>query len=149
MNKIIVLDFGGQYCHLISRRIRDLGVFAEVWPPDVLENKIKDDKEIKGIILSGGALSVYEKNAPEFNKEILRLSIPVLGICYGHQLIAHLMGGKVISGKSGEYGLSELEISKNAGILSGLTKKTNVWMNHRDVVVSLPPPFRPWPKPNR
>ena len=77
MDKIVVLDFGGQYCHLISRRIRDLGVFAEVWPSETPENKIKNDKNIKGLILSGGALSVYDKNAPKFDNKILPLSMPI------------------------------------------------------------------------
>ena len=138
MDKITILDFGGQYCHLISRRIRDFGVLAEVVPSDISVNKLSDGKNIKGIILSGGARSVYEKNAPKFNKEILRLSKPILGICYGHQLVAHLMGGKVISGESGEYGLMRLEIKNPSNILAKLAKTTNVWMNHRDTVISLP-----------
>src|SRR3989338_5093834 len=105
MDKIIILDFGGQYCHLISRRIRDFGVLAEVMPSNTSVKTLQADKSIKGIILSGGARSVYEKDAPKFDKEILNLNLPILGICYGHQLIAHLMGGTVVSGKSGEYGL--------------------------------------------
>lgn len=141
MHKIIILDFGGQYCHLISRRIRDLGVLAEVMPSDISAGKIIKDKEIKGLILSGGARSVYEKNAPKFDKKILGLNIPILGICYGHQLIAHSLGGKVISGKSGEYGLAKLEIKKNQGILAGLEKTKKVWMNHRDAVTILPQSF--------
>ncbi len=134
MDKIVILDFGGQYCHLISRRIRDFGVLTEIVPSDISAEKISKDKNIKGIILSGGARSVYEKNAPKFDKKIMQLSIPVLGICYGHQLIAHLMGGKVISGKSGEYGLMKLNIKKPA-------KTKNVWMNHHDIVISLPKSF--------
>jgi len=108
MDKIVILDFGGQYCHLISRRIRDFGVRAEVMPSNISAKLLLADKSIKGIVLSGGARSVYEKDAPKFDKEILKLSMPILGICYGHQLIAHLMGGKVVSGKSGEYGLMKL-----------------------------------------
>ncbi len=141
MDKIAVLDFGGQYCHLISRRIRDFGVSAEVMPPNTPTKSLLRDKSIKGIILSGGARSVYEKNAPKFDRQILNLSIPILGICYGHQLIAHLMGGKVISGKSGEYGLMKLNIRKAEGILAHLGKSRNVWMNHRDIVASLPKAF--------
>ncbi len=97
MNKIIILDFGGQYCHLIARRIRDFGVPTEIMPSDISIKILQSDKSIMGIILSGGARSVYEKNAPKFDKKILNLNLPILGICYGHQLIAHLMGGKVIS----------------------------------------------------
>ncbi len=141
MDKVVILDFGGQYCHLISRRIRDLGVSAEVMPSNTSPKVLQADKSIKGVILSGGARSVYEKDAPKFDQNILRLSIPILGICYGHQLIAHLLGGKVISGKSGEYGLMKLNVKKADGVLVRLGKLKNVWMNHRDVVVRLPKSF--------
>lgn len=141
MDKIIILDFGGQYCHLISRRIRDFGVRAEVMSSDTSVEVLRADKSIKGIILSGGARSVYEKNAPKFEKEVLNLSIPILGICYGHQLIAHLMGGKVVSGKSGEYGLMKLNIKNEEEILVRFGKSKNVWMNHRDIIVRLPKSF--------
>ena len=141
MDKIIILDFGGQYCHLISRRIRDFGVCAEVVSSNISAKTIQADKSIKGIILSGGARSVYEKGAPKLDKEILNLNLPILGICYGHQLIAHLMGGKVLSGKSGEYGLMKLSIKKADEILAHLEKSKNVWMNHRDIVVRLPKSF--------
>lgn len=141
MNKIVILDFGGQYCHLISRRIRDFGVNSEVMSSNVSAKVLQADKAIKGIILSGGARSVYDKDAPKFDKEILNLSVPILGICYGHQLIAHLMGGKVLSGKSGEYGLMKLDIKNESGILSRFGKSKNVWMNHRDIVIKLPQSF--------
>jgi len=141
MDKIIILDFGGQYCHLISRRIRDFGVLAEVMPSNTSVKTLQADKSIKGVILSGGARSVYEKDAPKFDKEILNLNLPILGICYGHQLIAHLMGGKVLSGKSGEYGLMKLSIKNGQEILARLGKSKNVWMNHRDIVVQLPKSF--------
>lgn len=141
MDKIIILDFGGQYCHLISRRIRDFGVRAEVMPSNTSAKILKADKSVKGIILSGGARSVYEKGAPKFDKDILNLSIPVFGICYGHQLVAHLMGGKVVSGKSGEYGLMKLNIKNGEEILAHLGKSRNVWMNHRDIVVQIPKSF--------
>jgi GMP synthase (glutamine-hydrolysing) len=162
MDKIIVLDFGGQYCHLISRRIRDLGVYSEVKPASKsnelvgqglsLANKSRpkglpnDIQDIKGIILSGGAASVYDKNSPKCDLSILRFQIPdskfkipVLGICYGHQLIAYLDKGKVISGTAGEYGITELTIKKPSRLLKGFGKvKTLVWMNHKDVVKELP-----------
>ena len=142
MDRIIVLDFGGQYCHLISRRIRDTGVYSEVLPNDVPVSKLRRIKGLKGIILSGGAASVYDKHAPMCDKNILELGVPVLGICYGHQLIAFLEQGRVISGGAGEYGLTELSISGESRLLRGLGKKEGVWMNHRDVVKSLPPGYR-------
>ena len=141
MDKILIFDFGGQYCHLISRRIRDAGVFAEVVPSSTQAKRVKRDKEVRGIILSGGARSVYEKNAPKFDKNVLRLPVPVLGICYGHQLIAHLLGGRVVSGKSGEYGMMKLVTLKNTDIFAGIPKSQGVWMNHRDIVTSLPRGF--------
>ncbi len=142
MHKIVILDFGGQYCHLISRRIRDAGVFAEVVPSDISAEKAKKGKDIKGIILSGGARSVYEKNAPKFDKKILNLNIPILGICYGHQLIAHLLGGRVVSSKSGEYGLATLKnTGSHIGIFSKIPRAHPVWMNHGDVVTDLPKEF--------
>ena len=141
MDKIIILDFGGQYCHLISRRIRDFGVRAEVISSNVSARLLQADTSIKGIILSGGARSVYEKDAPKFDKNILNLPIPILGICYGHQLIAHLMGGTVVSGKSGEYGLMKLNIKKGEKILAHPGTVKNVWMNHGDIVIRLPESF--------
>ena len=143
MQKVLILDFGGQYCHLIARRIRDAGVFAEVVPSDISAAKIKKDKDIKGIILSGGARSVYEKNAPKFDKKILSLKIPIFGICYGHQLIAHILGGRVVSGELGEYGLTKIKIDvkRQFSICAGMPKSSNVWMNHKDVVVGMPKGF--------
>lgn len=138
MGRIIVLDFGGQYCHLISRRIRDLGVYSEVLPNDVSAYDLKKIKGLKGIILSGGAASVYDKDAPKCDKTILKLGIPVLGICYGHQLISFFEQGKVIGANSGEYGLTELNITDKSELLKGLNKKESVWMNHKDIVESLP-----------
>jgi len=138
MQRILVLDFGGQYCHLISRRIRDLGVYSEVLPNDTAISELKKIRGIKGIILSGGAASVYDKNSPKCDKEILNLGLPVMGICYGHQLIAFLEGGKVTKGYSGEYGLTELELMRKEKLVAGLDGKEQVWMNHRDIVEKLP-----------
>jgi len=137
MDTIIILDFGGQYCHLISRRIRDFGVYAEVLSSSTQIEELKKIPNLKGLILSGGAASVYDKNSPKLDKEILHIRIPVLGICYGHQLIAFLENGEVESGKSGEYGITELQIFGLNSLLSGLNKIENVWMNHKDVVKSL------------
>ena len=141
MNKIVILDFGGQYCHLISRRIRDMGVFAEILPSDVSAKVLAADKDVKGIILSGGARSVFEKNAPKFDKKNLTLKVPVFGICYGHQLLAHMYGGKVVSSKGGEYGQTEMRVKDAKGILKNVSKVENVWMNHGDVVEKLPVSF--------
>ncbi len=136
---IIVLDFGGQYCHLISRRIRAMGVDARVMPSDTPAGELKS---ASGIILSGGAASVFDANAPRLDKSILSLGIPVLGICYGHQLIAHSIGGRVAAGDSGEYGVTELRIKNKNGILSNFLVPVNVWMNHRDIVTELPSDYR-------
>lgn len=137
MDIIIVLDFGGQYTHLISRRIRDLNVFSKVLPVETSVEKIKAINGLKGVILSGGAASVYDKDSPKCDKSILDLGVPILGICYGHQLISFLDSGKVSSGKKGEYGITELEVKMKSTIMDGVGKKLNVWMNHRDIVENL------------
>ena len=142
---ILILDFGGQYCHLIGRRIREKGVYSEIVSPGISEKqlqKISEKFKIKGIVLSGGPSSVYEKNAPRLPKAIFRLGLPILGLCYGHQLLAYLMGGKVIPVKKREYGISFAKIKKASGILNGLKKKERVWMSHGDAVLSCPPGFK-------
>src|SRR5512136_1460188 len=104
---ILVLDFGGQYCHLIGRRIREHGVFSEIVPHDITVAEIKALQEkfnIKGIVLSGGPSSVYEPNAPQVDPAILDMNLPVLGLCYGHQLIAQIVKGKVEPAVCKEYG---------------------------------------------
>lgn len=135
---ILIVDFGGQYCHLISRRIRDFGVATKIVPSNISVEEIQRDKTVRGIILSGGALSVFGKDAPTFDARIFSLPIPFLGICYGHQLLAHHLGGTVRVGKSGEYGLTPLVVHSRSGVLKGLPQKESVWMNHRDVVVRIP-----------
>ena len=138
MDRIVVLNFGGQYSHLIARRVRELGVYAEVLPGDT---PAKNLKEIKGIILSGGASSVYDKTSPKCDKKIFELNVPVLGICYGHQLIAYLNGGSVVKSKIGEYGTTKLFLRKKSMLLNGMKKNGKVWMNHQDVVKKLPKGF--------
>jgi len=138
MDKIIVLDFGGQYCHLISRRIRDFGVYSEVLPPSTTKEQLSRIQDIKGLILSGGAASVYDNSSPKCSKEILTVGVPILGICYGHQLIAYLENGKVNSGDAGEYGTTELKIVSRGSLFDGLSGVKKVWMNHKDVVTKLP-----------
>lgn len=134
MEKILVLDFGSQYTHLIARRIRQLGVYSEIKHPGV---SWKDLKDVKGIILSGGPTSVHEKDAPTISKRILNSKTPVLGICYGHQLIAHSFGGKLESGNAMEYGFARLKIKQNP-LFEDLEQEETVWMSHGDHVTELP-----------
>jgi len=141
---ILVLDFGGQYCHLIGRRIREHGVYSEIVPQDITPDEIKKLNEkfnVKGLILSGGPSSVYEPNAPRLDPQILELDLPVLGLCYGHQLVAQLVNGKVEPAACKEYGVARVEIDKPVGVLEGLGEKEKVWMSHGDTVFSLPPDF--------
>ncbi len=133
MDKILVLDFGGQYCHLIARRIRALNVYSEVAAPTVT-----NFRDVKGIILSGGPSSVFSVRAPEFNPNVFKQNIPILGICYGHQLIAHYFGGRVIPLPIKEYGKSILEIKDHRDLFKGLGKKEIVWMSHGDTIEKVP-----------
>ncbi|MBI2017635.1 glutamine-hydrolyzing GMP synthase [Candidatus Daviesbacteria bacterium] len=140
---IILVDFGSQTAHLISRRIRELGVEVYIATPEVALEKIKELKP-KGIILSGGPASVYEKNSPTVEKEIFNLGIPILGICYGQQLMCHLLGGEVKPGYRKEYGPAVLNLEsgiQNSELLKDLPKSFNVWMSHGDNVVKLPKGF--------
>lgn len=141
---ILVLDFGGQYCHLIGRRIREQKVYSEVVPFDITPTEIKSLSgkfNIKGLVLSGGPSSVYVENAPKVNKEILNMGFPILGICYGHQLLAYMFGGEVKPGKEKEYGITYVTITKPNKILVELRKREKVWMSHGDTVYKLPEEF--------
>jgi len=135
---IAVLDFGGQYCHLIARRVRQLGVYSEILPSNIPPSEIKSRLEIKGVILSGGPASVYEDNPPQFDESILEMGLPVLGLCYGHQLIAHIIGGDVRAGEKREYGITHITVNKPVDILHGSNPSEKVWMSHGDTVYSLP-----------
>jgi GMP synthase (glutamine-hydrolysing) len=144
VDAILVLDFGGQYCNLIARRIREHKVYSEIVPCNITPKEIKElDKNmnLKGLILSGGPWSVYEKNAPKFDHRILKLGIPVLGLCYGHQLIAYFSKGKVEPGTKKEYGIAHIVVDKPIGVLKGLNREENVWMSHGDTVYELPEDF--------
>lgn len=141
MDKILVLDFGGQYCHLIARRIRDLGVYSEILSSDIKAEDLKKIDGLKGMILSGGAASVYDKDAVKCDLEIMNIGIPILGICYGHQLIASIKKGEVKSASSGEYGITDLKILNNSALFNNLKKEQKVWMNHKDIVKKLPKDF--------
>jgi len=137
---IIVLDFGAQYGHLIANRIRRLGAYSEILPHDTSVEELRA-KNACGIILSGGPKSVYEDDGLSMDPKIFDLNIPVLGICYGHQLLVHMLGGTVERGTVHEFGKSELTILKKAGILSAFPDHSIVWMSHVDRVTSLPPGF--------
>lgn len=141
---ILVLDFGGQYCHLIGRRIREHGVYSEIVPHDISPEEVQALNQkfnIKGLILSGGPSSVYETNAPKLHPRILEVNLPILGLCYGHQLLAQITSGKVEPASCKEYGIAQVAIDKPVGILEGLSEKEQVWMSHGDTVIAPPPEF--------
>ncbi|WXG46672.1 MAG: glutamine-hydrolyzing GMP synthase [Candidatus Atabeyarchaeum deiterrae] len=143
---VLVIDFGGQYAHLITRRIREIGVYSELTVySDVREDNFLSERNLGAVILSGGPNSVYDLGAPSLSKSLLESliakSIPILGICYGHQLLAHLLGGKVEPSTSREYGKVKLKVSDRSDLLKGLNKEETVWMSHGDQVVELPPEF--------
>jgi GMP synthase (glutamine-hydrolysing) len=135
---IAVLDFGGQYAHLIAKRVRHLGVLARVFAPAADAEAVA---AAKGIILSGGPQSVYGKEAPPFNAAVLKLNVPILGLCYGHQLLAHLLGGEVRQLGHGEFGKTPLTVRDGGGLFAGVPGATEVWMSHGDTVVRAPPDF--------
>lgn len=140
MDKIVVLDFGSQYSHLICRRIRDFSVYAELVPFDITIDQLKQLKP-KGVIFSGGPSSVYKSDAPMPQKEIFEQNIPILGICYGHQLIVNNYGGKVKRANR-EYGSSLLTIDNDADLLSGIGKSIRAWMSHGDEAEQVPDNFK-------
>lgn len=138
---VLVLDFGGQYTQLIARRIRELQVYCEIHPFDLDIDRIRARRPI-GIVLSGGPDSVYERNAPQADPEVLRLGIPVLGICYGMQWMAQVLGGRVAASGLREYGRTQITLLAEGGdLFSGLGPEQNVWMSHGDRVERLPPGF--------
>jgi GMP synthase (glutamine-hydrolysing) len=139
--EVLVLDFGGQYSQLIARRIRECGVFSELLPHDTPLERIKE-RGPKGLVLSGGPASVYAEGAPALRKELLDLGIPVLGICYGMQLMVHELGGRVEQAPAGEFGRSQLTLTNGGGVLlEGLPAEQQCWMSHRDTVFEPPPGF--------
>ena len=138
---VAVIDFGGQYAHLISRRIRDLGVYAEIVPYWRWQ-EVLDDPLVKAVVLSGGPASVYDENAPQLPAEFFsNVTKPVLGICYGAQLMAHLLGGKVGPAPGGEYGRTKLAVKNSEPLFTGTPTAQDVWMSHGDQVVELPSGF--------
>jgi GMP synthase (glutamine-hydrolysing) len=139
MDKIIVLDFGSQYSHLICRRIRDFSVYAELLPFDTPLEKI-NKLNPKGIILSGGPSSVYDSDAPIPDDKIFQMQVPILGICYGHQIIVNNFGGKIKRANK-EYGSSVLTIDNNSDILNGIGDSVRAWMSHGDEAENVPENF--------
>ncbi len=140
--KILILDFGSQYTQLIARRIREAEVYCEIRP---YTQPPREDEAVKGLILSGGPSSVYSEGAPTLDAAVLRSGIPVLGICYGMQLITHLLGGEVEAGEEREFGHAEISVCAESRLLNGFAAgdSTPVWMSHGDRVKSLPPGFEP------
>jgi len=138
---ILIIDFGSQYNQLIARRVREFHVYCQIDPPDVDLDYIKNLKP-KGIILSGGPSSIYEKNSPKCDKAIFNLGIPVLGICYGMQFMVSVLGGTVKRARKREYGFAELKIKKQGDLFKGVEEKTNTWMSHGDSTAKLPGGFR-------
>jgi GMP synthase (glutamine-hydrolysing) len=137
--QIVILDAGGQYCHLEARKVRELGVYAEVHACNAPAAALAS---AKGIIISGGPSSVLEAGSPTVDPTIFATGQPVLGICYGQQLMAHLLGGRVEPGQRGEYGLAMLELDECCDpFFSGMFGRQQIWMSHRDSVQSLPPGF--------
>ncbi len=141
--EVLVLDFGGQYSQLIARRIRECGVFAELLPASTAIEQI-EARAPKGLVLSGGPASVYDPGAPEFPERLVELGIPVLGICYGMQVMAKALGGKVKGAEAGEFGRTELTVTGDGGVLlGGLPAEQTCWMSHRDSVFEAPEGFTP------
>jgi len=143
LNKILIIDFGSQFTQLIARRVRELGVFSEIVSHKKI--KLKDiNHSIKGIVLSGGPLNVYQINKYSFDKKILQLDIPVLGICFGHQILSKLNGGRVKQSKYREFGLANIHKKRESILTKNFFNKKNinkVWMSHADQVSKLPKNF--------
>lgn len=139
--KIIVLDFGGQYNQLIARRVRELNVYCEVKSHDISMEEL-EKLSPKGIIFTGGPNSAYLSDSPSIDKKVFDLGIPILGICYGAQIMAHLLGGKVESAKKGEYGKMPIKISDESYLLSELKSETVTWMSHTDFISKAPKGFK-------
>ncbi|NME95754.1 glutamine-hydrolyzing GMP synthase [Clostridium cochlearium] len=137
---VLIVDFGGQYSQLIARRVRENNVYCEIIPYSTSMEKIKE-KNPKGIIFSGGPNSVYGENTPKIDKEIFEIGVPVLGICYGQQLTAFTLGGKVESAKVREYGKTVVNLDNKCSLFEGIDKEQECWMSHTDYVSEIPSNF--------
>jgi GMP synthase (glutamine-hydrolysing) len=140
--EVVVLDYGGQYSQLIARRVRECGVFSELLPHHVGADAVAERRP-RGLILSGGPASVYSPGAPALDERLLDLGIPVLGICYGMQLLTLALGGRVEGAEVGEFGRSDLTVQEPGRLLAGLPREQTCWMSHRDTVFEAPPGFTP------
>ncbi len=139
---IAILDFGSQYAQLIARRVRENRVFSLICPPDISPQKLRE-LNVVGLIFSGGPASVYQDGAPRCDPTLLQMSLPVLGICYGMQLSAHLLGAEVQPSPAREYGRTKLEVLDPACLFAHVPQQTNVWMSHGDIVQKLSDDFLP------
>lgn len=137
---IIVMDFGGQYNQLIARRVRECNVYAEVYPHTLSIARIKEMNP-KGIIFTGGPNSAYQEDSPSCSREIFELGIPILGICYGSQLMAHLLGGEVATAPVSEYGRTEVTVDRQSLLFRSVSEKTICWMSHTDYIANAPEGF--------
>ena len=141
VEEVVVLDYGGQYSQLIARRVRDCGVFSELLPHHAPLSEIAARKP-RGIILSGGPASVYADGAPPLDRGLLELGVPVMGICYGMQLLVRELGGRVEEAEVGEFGRSDLHVAGDGGrLLGAMPAEQTCWMSHRDTVFEPPPGF--------
>ena len=138
---IVVVDFGSQYSMLIARRIRELNTYCEVIPYDA-EASTLDHLDVRGFVLSGGPNSVYDEGAPHAADWVFESGLPVLGICYGMQLLAEQLGGKVGPGREREFGPATISASGSAPLLAGLPAELDVWMSHGDRIKAMPPGLR-------
>lgn len=138
---VVVLDFGGQYNQLIARRVRECNVYCEVHPYNISLEKLKEMNP-KGIVLTGGPNSVYGESSPVCGKELFELNIPVLGICYGSQLMAYLLGGRVATAPVSEYGKTAVEVDVSTGVFKNVSDKTICWMSHTDYIEQAPADFK-------
>ncbi|MBI5084446.1 MAG: glutamine-hydrolyzing GMP synthase [Acidobacteria bacterium] len=136
--QVVVLDTGGQYCHLITRKIRELGVYSEIRPSETPASELSG---LKALVISGGPASVYEVGSPQVDPAIFRLPCAVLGICYGQQLMAHHLGGLVQKGDKGEYGMAYLETGAGSALFREAEGRQRIWMSHRDTVTRVPAGF--------
>ena len=138
--KVLVIDFGGQYNQLVARRVRECNVYCEIYSYKTDLSKIKEMNP-KGIILTGGPSSCYEEGAATCSPELFELGVPVLGLCYGAQLMSHVLGGKVERAAAREYGKTEVDVDPTSPLFAGVTPHTVCWMSHFDYISKLAPGF--------